>query len=268
MSNFRPFPAMATPTLQPPLVIVPACHRAIEGRILHAVPEEYSTAVRLAGCQPVLVPGVARGELEGLLEMAAGILLSGSPNNVHPSHFDQQVLDETLPLDPGRDELTLPLIRIAIERGIPLLGICRGHQEINVALGGSLHQAIHRVPGHDNHQPAVDEPPDLRYAPVHEVEITPGGLLARILGPGRVRVNSVHGQGIDRLAPGLRVEARAPDGVIEAITMPTAPGFNLGLQWHPEWKAAGNPVSEAIFRAFGTACRAYQNHRPGRSTRP
>jgi len=259
---------MATAALHPPLVIVPACHREIEGRILHAVPETYSEAVRLAGCQPMLVPGVALGELEALLQLADGILLSGSPNNVHPSNFDQQVLDETLPLDPRRDELTLPLIRMAIERGIPLLGICRGHQEINVALGGSLHQAIHQVAGHENHQPTVDDPPELRYGPIHDIRIMPGGLLERILGSGPVRVNSVHGQGIDRLAPGLRVEALAPDGVVEAITLPTAPGFNLGVQWHPEWRAAGNPASEAIFRAFGTACRIYQNHKPDRSSRP
>jgi putative glutamine amidotransferase len=192
-----------------------------------------------------------------LLELAAGILLPGSPNNVEPSHFGEEVLDPTLPLDPRRDALTLPLIRRALERGIPVLGICRGFQEMNVALGGSLHQAIVQIPGFGDHQATVNEAREVRYGPAHEIELTPGGLLEVLLGTDRVMVNSVHGQGINRLAAGLRIEARAPDGVIEAITLPTAPGFNLGVQWHPEWQAAGNPVSMAIFRAFGAACRAF-----------
>jgi putative glutamine amidotransferase len=119
----------------------------------------YSDALRLAGCQPLLVTAGGAAEFAALLEIADGILLPGSPNNVHPSHFQEEILDPTLPLDPERDALTLPLIRSAIPRGIPLLGICRGHQEINVALGGSLHQAIHRIPGNDNHQPAVNDSP-------------------------------------------------------------------------------------------------------------
>jgi putative glutamine amidotransferase len=240
-----------------PFVLLPACHREFEGRIFHAVPEDYAAAVRLAGCQPLLVPGVWDGELESLLELAAGILLPGSPNNVEPSHFGEEVLDPTLPLDPRRDALTLPLIRRALERGIPVLGICRGFQEMNVALGGSLHQAIDRVPGFNDHQATVNEAREVRYGPAHEIELTPGGMLVGLLGADQVMVNSVHGQGINRLAAGLRVEARAPDGVIEAITLPTAPGFNLGVQWHPEWQAAGNPVSMAIFQAFGAACRAF-----------
>lgn len=153
------------------------------------------------------------------------------------------------------------MIREAIARGIPLLGICRGHQEINVALGGSLHQAVHEVPGHDNHQPNDIDPPEQRYAPVHRIRIVPGGLLERLIGSAPVTVNSVHGQAVHTLAPGSRIEALAPDGVIEAIHAPDAPGFNLGVQWHPEWHAAGKPVSEAIFRAFGDACRTLRSTR-------
>lgn len=250
---------------RPPIVIMPACHREIEGRGFHATPEAYSEALRLAGCLPLLVTAAGHGELAALLDLADGILLPGSPNNVHPSHFDEDVMDPTQPLDPKRDAFSLPLIRAAIGRGIPLLGICRGHQEFNVALGGSLHQAIHRMPGHDNHQPTVMDPPELKFAPVHEIEILPGGLLARILGTGRVMVNSVHGQGVSSLAHGMRIEARAPDGVVEAITAPAAPGFNLGVQWHPEWQASRNPVSEAIFQAFGAACRIYRDQRGDRS---
>lgn len=244
-----------------PLVLLPTCHREIEGRAFHATPVAYSDALRLAGCQPLLATAADETELAGLLDLADGILLPGSPNNVHPSHFGEDVLDPSLPLDPRRDGFSLPLIRAAIGRGIPLLGICRGHQEINVALGGSLHQAIHRVPGFDNHQPGEDDEPDVRFGPAHDVDIVAGGLLERLLGTGRVTVNSVHGQGVHRVAPGLWVEALSPDGVVEAIHSPDAPGFNLGVQWHPEWQAAGNPVSEAIFHAFGVACRAYQSRR-------
>ncbi len=245
----------------PPLVILPACHRIVDERIFHATPAAYSEAVRLAGCQPLLVTAESPAELETLLELADGILLPGSPANVHPSHFGESVHDPALPLDPKRDGLSLPLIREAIARGIPLLGICRGHQEINVALGGSLYQAVHEIPGHDDHQPAGDETPERRYAPVHEARILPGGLLEKLLAPGPVTVNSVHGQAVHRLAPCLRIEALAPDGVIEAIHAPDAPGFNLGVQWHPEWQAAGNPVSETLFHAFGDACRAYRDQR-------
>jgi putative glutamine amidotransferase len=209
----------------------------------------------------MLVPGIAPGEFEALLELADGILLPGSPNNVHPSHFDEEILDPSLPLDPKRDALSLPLIRAAIERGIPILGICRGYQEINVALGGSLHQAVHLIPGNDNHQPHADGAPEVKYGPAHEVQLTPGGLLESLLNREHVTVNSIHGQAVNRLAPGFRIEALAPDGVIEAITQPTAPGFNLGLQWHPEWQAAESPVSVAIFEAFATACRRFRDQK-------
>ena len=253
---------MCPASVHPPRVLLPSCIRELDRRAFHAVGEAYTSALRLVGCQPLLVPGVAAGELDSLLDLADGIVLPGSPNNVHPCHFDEDVLDASLPLDPTRDELTLPMIRAAVARGIPLLGICRGHQEINVALGGSLHQAIRRIPGFDNHEPGANGPPEVKYAPCHDVSITPGGVLENILGCPSARVNSVHGQGVHRLAPGLSVEAVAPDGVIEAITLPGAPGFLLGLQWHPEWQAAGNPVSMAIFRAFADACRTYHARKP------
>jgi len=245
----------------PPLVILPACRREMDGRVFHATPAAYADALRWAGCQPVMVSAGSPAEFASLLELADGIVLPGSPNNVHPSHFGEEVLDPSLPLDPERDGLSLPLIREALKRGIPLLGICRGNQEFNVALGGSLHQAVHGIAGHDNHQPFVDGPPARKFGPAHEIRIVPGGLLEKILGPGPVTVNSVHGQAVNCPAPGLRVEAFSPDGVVEAIHAPEAPGFNLGVQWHPEWQAEGNPVSEAIFRAFGDACAIYRKRR-------
>ncbi len=251
-------PASTTNPITPPLVLLPACLRDFEGTAFHAVPSRYAEALQLAGCRPLLVPSLGGEESAALLDLADGLFLPGSPNNVHPSHFGEEVHDPTLPLDPLRDALSLPLIRSAIARGIPVLGICRGFQEMNVALGGSLYQTIHRIPGFENHQPYVNEAPAQRYGPAHEAQIIPGGLLEKLLGPGPITINSVHGQGVHRLAPGLRIEARAPDGVVEAITAPAAPGFNLGVQWHPEWQAAKDPVSAAIFHAFGDACRAYR----------
>lgn len=249
--------------MAPPLVLVSSCNRVLGEHPFHIAGRKYVDAVRLAGAVPLIAPPFAPQEIDGLLDLAHGVLLTGSPSNVHPSHFGEDVLDPTLPLDPDRDAWTLPLIRRALERGVPLLAICRGTQETNVALGGSLHQAVHAQPGLADHR--ADDALDAagQYAPVHPVEVVPGGLLERIVAPvvggTRFDVNSLHGQGVARLAPGLRVEARAPDGVVEAFSRPEAPGFNLCLQWHPEWRAADNPVSMAILKAFGDAVRAYRD---------
>ena len=170
--------------------------------------------------------------------------------------------DPSLPLDIDRDAWTLPLIPRVLARGIPLFAICRGFQEANVALGGTLHQAVQEVSGHHDHRGAAGAPgasAEAQYAPAHEVIVEPGSVLARVLGEPRVQVNSVHGQGVGRLAPGLRVEARAPDGLVEAFTVGEARGFNLCVQWHPEWQAARNPVSMRLFEAFGAACEAYRD---------
>jgi putative glutamine amidotransferase len=244
-----------------PVVLVPACNRIVGAHAFHIAGKKYVDAVRLAGCQPLVVPTAAPDELDGLLDMADGVLLTGSPSNVHPSHFDEEVHDASLPLDPDRDAWTLPLIPKALERGVPFFAICRGTQETNVALGGSLHQAVHEIDGHLDHRDPDDEPVDVQYAPAHSVDIVPGGVLARLLQQSRIQVNSLHGQAVNRLAPGLRVEARAPDGVIEAFSKPDAPGFNLAVQWHPEWQAASNPVSMAMLSAFGAACAARRDQR-------
>jgi putative glutamine amidotransferase len=244
-----------------PLVLVPACNRAVGRHPFHIAGKKYTDAVRLAGCLPLVVPDAAPDELDDLLDAADGLLLTGSPSNVHPSHFDEAVHDPSLPLDPVRDAWTLPLIPKALGRGLPFFAICRGAQETNVALGGSLHQAVHEIDGHLDHRDPDDEPLDVQYAPAHSVDVMPGGVLARLLQRDRVQVNSLHGQAVNRLAPGLRVEARAPDGVIEAFSKPDAPGFNLAVQWHPEWQAASNPVSMAMLSAFGAACTAYRDSR-------
>jgi len=181
---------------------------------------------------------------------------------VHPRHFGETVHDAALPLDPERDRWTLPLIRCALDLGVPLLGICRGFQEVNVALGGSLHQAVHEQPGHRDHRDAPDAALDVAYGPAHPVEVASGGLLARITGRTHFDVNSLHGQGVHRLATGLRVEARAPDGLVEAFSVPASGAFALCVQWHPEWQPDANPVSKALFEAFGAACERHRDRNP------
>lgn len=257
---------MSSPLIHAPLVLVPSCQRVLGRHPFHVVGKKYVDAIRLAGGVPLMVPGASAHELSAMLDVVDGVLLTGSPSNVHPSHFNEDVLDEQLPLDPSRDAWTLPLIRAVIGRGIPLLGICRGLQEVNVALGGSLHQAVQAQPGHMDHRANDALPVEQEYGLAHEVRLEPGGLLDGLLRGLDVRqgnavmVNSLHGQGVKRLAPGLRVEARAPDGVVEAFSQPGG-GFNLCLQWHPEWLAAQNPVSLQIFETFGRACVAHRAER-------
>ena len=241
-----------------PVVLVTSCNRPSGEHPFHVAGRKYVDAVRLAGALPLIAPPFAADEIDELLDAADGVLLTGSRSNVDPSHFGQSVLDPSLPLDPQRDAWTLPLIRRALERGVPLFGICRGFQETNVALGGTLHQAVHAVPGLADHR-GPSGPAELEYGPSHPVDVVPGGLLERITGRASFEVNSVHGQGVGVLAPGLRVEAVAPDGLPEAFTQPDAPGFNLCVQWHPEWRAADNPVSVRLFAAFGVAVRAYRD---------
>jgi putative glutamine amidotransferase len=246
-----------------PMVLVPACNRLLGHHPFHVAGRKYLDAVRLAGCLPLIAASTTQDDIAQWLDLADGVLLTGSQSNVHPSHFGEPVHDETLPLDRERDDWTLRLIPAALDRGIPLLGICRGFQEANVALGGSLHQAVHEVPGQHDHRGATDVPPEATYGPAHAVEVMPGGLLADIVGTRPFVVNSVHGQGLNRVAEGLRIEARAPDGLVEAFSVAQAPAFNLCVQWHPEWQAAGNPQSMKLFEAFGRACQAYrERHRP------
>lgn len=244
-----------------PIVLVPADNRMLGQHPFHVVGKKYIDAVRLAGCLPLVVPWASAAEVEELLGHADGVLLTGSPSNVHPRHFGEDVHDASLPLDPARDEWTLPLTRRAIAQGVPLLAICRGFQETNVALGGTLHQAVQEQPDKHDHRAPSDAPAEVQYGLAHDVEVLPGGLLAGILGAGRIQVNSVHGQGAKDLAPGARAEALAPDGLVEAFTLPAARGFNLCLQWHPEWQAADNPISMKLLRAFGAACQRFRDQR-------
>ena len=242
-----------------PVVLVPACNRVLGEHPFHVAGKKYIDAVRLAGCVPLIVPGASPDELDALLDLADGVLLTGSASNVHPRHFGQDVHDAALPLDAERDQWTLPLIRRVLARSIPLLAICRGFQETNVALGGTLEQAVHEQPGRRDHRAAAQAPAAVQYASAHEVQVAPGGVLDSLLGAVRFAVNSVHGQGVARLADGLRVEALAPDGLVEAFSVEHAACFALGVQWHPEWQAANNPVSMRLLTAFGRACEDYRD---------
>ncbi len=240
-----------------PLVVVPACVKQIDTSSFHAVQEKYLLALRdVAGAAPLIVPafGWDMLPLDALLDTVDGVLLTGSPSNVEPRHYGT-TSREGVKHDPQRDSTTLPLIRRAIERAVPLLAICRGIQELNVALGGTLHQHVEELPGRMDHRSPRGRPLDERYAPRHDVKLAKGGYLAQRLGCDSILVNSLHGQGIDQVAPNLAVEAVAEDGTVEAVSVANAAAFALGLQWHPEYRAAENPVSRSLFEAFGDACR-------------
>jgi putative glutamine amidotransferase len=250
-----------------PIVLVPACTRQFGDHPYYAAQIKYVDAVVVgSGCAPLVLPALGDAlDLEAMLEVCDGIMLTGSASNIHPSHYAQDVYDPALPQDPKRDATTLPLIRAAVKRGIPVLAICRGFQEMNVALGGSLHQAVQEVEGKMDHREKAGQPLDVQYAPAHAIKLEAGGVLQKILnGATGTDVNSLHGQGIDQLAAGLQIEARAHDGLVEAFSVPWAPGFTLALQWHPEWRLAENPDSMKMFGAFGDACRAYRANRANR----
>jgi putative glutamine amidotransferase len=240
-----------------PLIGIPADRRMLGSHPFHAVGEKYITAVLdAAGALPLLIPSIGRElALDELLDDVDGLLFTGSPSNVEPHHYQgEPSLPGTLH-DPARDATTLPLLPKAIAAGVPVLGICRGFQEINVALGGTLWQQIHTVPGHQVHHEDTSQPLDVQYGPSHPVRLQEGGVLRAIAGTDTLMVNSLHHQGVRELAPGLIAEARAPDGVIEAFRVAGARRFALAVQWHPEWKPLDNAFSSALFQAFGEAAR-------------
>jgi putative glutamine amidotransferase len=224
----------------------------------HCVGEKYIEAVaRAADAIPVLIPALdALIPVEELLDRVDGLLLTGSASNVEPHRYAGPASDPDTLHDPHRDALTLPLVPLAVTSGVPVLGVCRGFQEMNVAFGGTLWQKVHEVPGLADHREDKAEPLEVQYGPAHEVELARDGVLHRLAGRDRVMVNSVHGQGVRELGAGLAVEARAPDGLVEAFHVRDARAFALAVQWHPEWQVMGNPFSQALFAAFGAAARA------------
>lgn len=245
-----------------PLVGLPCDRKQIGHHPFQAVGEKYIRAVvDGADCLPVLLPSLSPPlDLRALLDSLDGLLLTGAYSNIEPHHYGNEPSFEGNLHDPARDANTLGIVPLAIELGLPVLAICRGLQEVNVALGGTLHQKVHDIVGFDDHRENPDEPLGVQYAPSHVVELAEGGLLARIAGGREAWVNSLHGQGIRRLGEGLVVEATAPDGLVEAVRLdrgrPDAPDpFLLAVQWHPEWRVTENPFYLGTFQAFAAACR-------------
>lgn len=236
---------------------MPADWKRIGQLDFQAVGEKYLEAVlRGAEADPWIIPTLGGGDPAlSLLERLDGILLTGSHSNLEPSHYGEALNFDSALLDPRRDAMTLPLIRAAIDEGVPLFAICRGFQEMNVAFGGTLFQRVHEQPGYRDHREPSDASLDVQYGPAHAVQFEPGGYLTTLTGRQAAEVNSLHGQGVASLGAGLTVEARASDGLIEAVRVSGAEAFALGVQWHPEWKVREDPVSLALFQAFGEACR-------------
>lgn len=240
-----------------PLILVTADVRALDRYVWHGAVDTYLKAVAGMGGVPLILPSLPGAlDLDALLARIDGVLLTGSRSNVHPETYGAAASQRHEPYDRERDAAVLPLIRRTLEHGVPLLAVCRGFQELNVALGGSLVAEAQERPGSLDHRGRDVDDNDIRFALAHRVAIEPGSRLAGIVGAGEIAVNSVHRQAVDRLAPGLVVEARAPDGTIEAVRVADARGFALGVQWHPEYWAATDAPSQAIFAAFGRAARS------------
>jgi putative glutamine amidotransferase len=251
-------------TTRKPLIGIPADRRLWGHHYFHCVGEKYISAVaEAAQAIPVLIPSLGSAyEMEELLASFDGVMLTGSPSNVEPHRYGGPASDPETLHDPERDATTLPLIPHVIAAGMPMLAICRGFQEVNVAFGGTLFQKLHEVDGYSDHREDKHAPLDEQYGPAHEIELVDGGELSRIAGTRRLTVNSLHSQGVQTLGRNLEVEARAPDGVIEAFRVRSAPSFALAVQWHPEWKFRDNSFSRALFAAFGKAARERaQRHR-------
>ena len=243
----------------PPVIGIPADRRQLDPHPFHMVGEKYATAVRDgSGGLPFVIPALGDSvDTDNLLARVDGLLLTGSPSNVEPHHYDGEPSRPGTWHDPERDSTTLPMIERALELGVPLFAICRGFQELNVVLGGTLHQHVHEVEGYHLHKEDPDDPLDVQYGPSHEVHLVEGGLLRDLAAGDTVTVNSLHSQGVAKLADGVTVEAVADDGLIEGFRVDGAKSFALAVQWHPEWRVTEDPFSLAIFRAFGDACREY-----------
>ncbi len=246
-----------------PLVGVPSDSRQIGPHPFQAVGEKYLRAlVDPGGMLPLAIPSLHPPlPVADYLDALDGLLLPGSPSNIEPHHYGNEPSWDGNLHDPARDANTLPLVHAAIERRVPVLAICRGLQEINVALGGTLHQRVHEVGGMHDHREDKQLDIELQYGPVHDIRLSENGLLHRIAGRDTVRVNSLHGQGIRDLGRGLVAEAHAPDGLIEAVRLDGG-AFFLAVQWHPEWRAHENPFNRGIFEAFAAACRERAAQRP------
>jgi putative glutamine amidotransferase len=244
-----------------PLVGISCCTKqfGVFGMPNHGASDTYVRATdQVVGAVPVLIPANGpMADVQALLDRLDGIILTGSRSNVHPSLYAGPPHAAGTPEDPARDGMTLPLIRAAVDRGVPLLAICRGFQELNVALGGTLHQRLQDLPGRIDHSTPTQPSGRVRQGKAHMVRLVPGGWVHQVAQAAAIAVNSLHNQGIDALAPGLLEEATAPDGTIEAVRVAQSVGFAVGVQWHPEYDWRTDPVSRRIFQEFGAAVRDY-----------
>ncbi len=243
-----------------PLVGIPAGLVFLPGHSIptHGIGERYIKAVREgSGADPLLVPALAEDfDFDVMAQRLDGLFLTGGRTNIEPHHYGGSPFPEDEYRDPPRDNTVLPLIRACVDRGVPVFGVCRGLQEMNVALGGSLHYRVHLVAGKQDHRMPREGDIDKRFGKLHGISLTPGGLFSRLVGAGTIEVNTAHAQGIDRLADGLEVEATAPDGLVEGIRLAGTDGFAVGVQWHAEHRYREHALSDALFRAFGDAARA------------
>ena len=240
-----------------PLIGIPADRRILGLHPFHCVGEKYINAIADgAGAIPVLIPSLGDAiNLEEILGRIDGVLLTGSPSNVEPRHYRGPASEPGTWHDSHRDATTLPLIPLAVKAGLPILAICRGFQEMNVAFGGSLHQKLHEVQGLNDHRDDDSQPLEIQYGPAHQVALTRGGQFEQWASAHELTVNSLHSQGVDVLGKGLVVEATSPDGVIEGFRVQDSASFAVAVQWHPEWQFSSNEFSRALFAAFGEAAR-------------
>ncbi|MBC7132365.1 MAG: gamma-glutamyl-gamma-aminobutyrate hydrolase family protein [Roseovarius sp.] len=231
----------------------------------HAGGTMNSAAVaEVAGCLPLIIPADPRFvSVAELMEVCDGFLLTGGRPNIHPEEYGEPPTEAHGTFDRARDAITLPLVRACVARGQPFFGICRGFQEVNVALGGSLHPEIRDLPGRDNHRMPPDATIEEQFALRHKVRFTRGSVFHRLLGAEEVMTNTLHGQGVMRPGDRVVIDGWAPDGTPEALHVAGAPGFALAVQWHPEWNAANDPVSRPLFVAFGDAVRDWAARRRG-----
>lgn len=249
-----------------PLVALAADVRHFEGYDWHAAPSTYlDAAIETAGVVPLIVPAFGDAiDIEAILDAVDGVMVSGSKSNVHPARYGAEPSASHEPYDEARDATSIPLITRALERDIPVFAICRGIQELNVALGGSLATEIQEGEGRMDHRAPESTEQNERFAIRHPVKVAPGSCLAQALGDTEtVRVNSLHRQAIDRLGNGLVAEAVADDGTIEAVSVKDTATFAIGVQWHPEYWHREDNVSRRLFEAFGEAVRAHARARSG-----
>jgi putative glutamine amidotransferase len=251
MSDYR-----NDPTLKP-LVGVVSDVQVIGPHMFHTSGDKYLRALsQAADVIPVIIPCLQNDQdIKQWARRLDGVFLTGAYSMVDPAHYGEQKLDKPYDYDPQRDDLSFQLIRSLIEADLPLFGVCRGLQDINVAMGGALYQAVQEAPGMNDHREDKSQPLEIQYGEAHKVTLKPDGLLNRITGRSEMQVNSLHSQGIKQLGEGLTAEAHAEDGLVEAISIDQM-SFGLAVQWHPEWKVLENPIQRTLFDAFGKACRA------------